>query len=183
MAAIIVAMVLLLAGTIASFIYVHQDKSSSSATVQSVGGQRTGGTTGSAGRARATGTALRPSGTYPTPSNPAAAPTPPPLDMGAVQRTMEAYLNAVQNHDLPATRSIVCPKFRASYKGTYSPQGYAYSGWSAHYDGSVPGTNYAYVVVTQGLLDTSTGVKKGSETHSWYVERDAGSYYVCGYIA
>ncbi|PZS17200.1 MAG: hypothetical protein DLM57_08965 [Pseudonocardiales bacterium] len=182
--AIMLTMALLLVGTVASWIYVHQDKTSSSSTVQTIGGQRAAGaSSGSGGGARATSTAIKqPNGAYPTPSNPYATPTPPPLDQGAVQRTMEAYLNAVQNHDLEATKSLVCPKFRATYRGTYSPQGYAYSGWSAHYQDPVVGTNYAYVVVTQGLLDTRTGVKKGSETHSWVVQRDAGTYYVCGYL-
>lgn len=177
-------MALLLAATVGSFIYAHHKSKSSSSTVQAVGGNNSGGGNGAgSGSAARGGRATQPGRATSSAPDPYATPTPPPLDVGAVKRTMEAYLNAVQNHDLAATRSIVCPKFRASYRGTYSPQGYAYSGWSAHYQDPVPGTNYAYVVVTQGLLDTSTGAMKGSETHSWYVERDAGDYYVCGYLS
>jgi hypothetical protein len=170
-------MALLLAATVGSYIYVHDEPTSSSSTVQGVGGSNARGGNGAGGRAN--GSRAVPVTSPPT--NPYATPTPPPLDMGAVRRTMEAFLNAFQNHDLQALRSVVCPKYRSLYRGTYSKGGYSYSGWTTHYEDPVGGLNYTYVVATQGLADT-TGAKRGSETHAWSVEHDAGEYYVCGYL-
>ncbi|MEP7021820.1 MAG: hypothetical protein ABI808_14335 [Pseudonocardiales bacterium] len=173
---IFVVMALLLAATVGSYIYVHNEPTSSSSTVQSVGGgQQVGGSNGTGGGGPPPGQATS------SARDPYATPTPPPLDMGAVRRTMAAFLNGLQNHDLEAVRSLVCPKFRSLYVGTYSKAGYSYSGWEAHYSSPVSGLNYTYVVVTQGLADAA-GAKKGSETHSWQVEHDGDDYFVCGYL-
>ncbi|PZS25882.1 MAG: hypothetical protein DLM58_21615 [Pseudonocardiales bacterium] len=179
-ASILVAMVLLLIATVGSYIFVHDDRSSSSSTVSSAGGQPAGR---KATGARAGGSApSRATGSYPAPSS-ATASVVPVLDMGAVKRTMEAYLNAMQNHDLPAARSLVCPRFRGDYQGTYSPEGWAYKGWRTHYQDPVAGTNFSYVIATQNLFDEKTGTAKGSVTHAWQVEHDGGDYFVCGYIS
>jgi hypothetical protein len=177
-----VVIALLLAATVGSFIYVHHEPTSSSSTVQAVGGQQTGGGNGTVDRSTNGGSAPRPGGTTSSAPEPYATPTPPPLDMGAVRRTMAAFLNGLQNHDLEAVRSLVCPRFRSLYVGTYSKGGYSYSGWDAHYSSPVSGLSYTYVVATQGLAD-ATGAKKGSETHSWQVRHDGDEYFVCGYLA
>ncbi len=121
-----------------------------------------------------------PSYTVPT-YTPPAIPTPSYLlDPTAVSRTLDGFMNAMTYHDLATVKTLVCPKYRADYVGTYF-NGEEIARWDRSAFTIPADQNWIAIYVAISLRNPNTGASAGTYNHSWIVEKDDNTYYVCGY--
>lgn len=144
-----------------------------------------GGGDGNAAGGSTTPDVSIPSYTVPSYTPPTYSPPPVPtptylLDPTAVARTLDGFMNALTYHDLATTRSLVCPKFRANYTGTYF-DGNEIAHWQRSAFDVPPNQNWIAIYVAINLRNPNSGAAAGTYNHNWIVEKDDGQYFVCGY--
>ncbi|MEU1204079.1 serine/threonine-protein kinase [Nocardia sp. NPDC005825] len=135
------------------------------------------------------------SGIAPSATSPSVGPTttqPPtstrpvvaPMDRTEIDRVFASYMNALRDQNMTQFRSATCPQLRATLLGFYLDGQHLVTSWTMlPYD--LPDTsgidNIVTVQATVNYRDAH-GTPAGLVTYSWNVNRQDGTYYVCGWL-